>query len=244
MMPVDVCLRTRIFGGLPARMLAAVVAVAAVGSGCALFRHSPPAASQPEVPLRLESANPYGAAGGDETSSQAGLPPPPADLGPISSTVTYRLRVGDTIIVNMRVLDDLAPLELAIDENGLIRLPLVNSIRAVGYTSSELEEVIQKTYIEKGIYKYITVHVFMPQKAYYVQGEVRQPGRYALTSGITLMQALATAGGPTDFARTSRIQITRNGRVLTVDADEIKRKPELDVPLETSDVITVPQRSL
>lgn len=243
MMPVDARRRTLTGWGIRAGLLALTLAVA--GSGCALFRRSAPAAdsSTSDVPLRLDTANPYGAAGTESATTNAAALSP-AELGPISSTVTYRLRVGDTIIVNMRVLEDLAPLELAIDENGLIRLPLVNSIRAVGYTSSELEDVIQKTYIEKRIYKYITVHVFMPQKAYYVQGEVRQPGRYSLTSGITLMQALATAGGPTDFARTSRVQITRNGRVLTVDADEIKRKPELDIPLETSDVITVPQRTL
>ncbi len=84
--------------------------------------------------------------------------------------------------------------------------------------------------------------------AFYVLGEVRAPGGYALAAGTTAIQGIALAGGFTDRAAPNRTKIIRthkDGRqeTLVVDLNEvIKRgRKDKDVPLAANDVIVVPE---
>ena len=85
----------------------------------------------------------------------------------------------------------------------------------------------------------LTVNVFIPLRSYYVRGEVRQPGRFALTTGMTLVQAIATAGGFTDFADAGDIRILRGDKKLKFNVKDLEAHPEKDVDLETNDIIIV-----
>jgi polysaccharide biosynthesis/export protein len=80
--------------------------------------------------------------------------------------------------------------------------------------------------------------LFVPRAAVvYVTGRVRNPGGYALGQNMTVLQALALAGGATDFGATNRIRIRR-----VVNGKEVEIKVELTAAVEAGDTIVVPER--
>ena len=79
--------------------------------------------------------------------------------------------------------------------------------------------------------------LFVPRAAVvYVTGRVRNPGSYPLAAGMTVLQALSLAGGPTDFGATNRIRVRRG----TGTGREFKA--ELTTPIEPGDTVVVPER--
>ena len=71
----------------------------------------------------------------------------------------------------------------------------------------------------------------------YVFGEVRNPGQYPIRSGMTVLQALALAGGATEFAALNRIRIVRS-----VDGEQKERHVQLGVEVGPNDIVRVPVR--
>jgi polysaccharide export outer membrane protein len=155
-----------------------------------------------------------------------------------SSAPAYRLRVGDVVSISIRAPQP-EQFEMVIDENSCIKLPFIDTVQAAGLTTSELESRIKRTYIDKKIYRMVTVNVFVPMRSYFVQGEVRAPGRFPLATGMTLLQAIATAGGFSDFADRSDVRILRGDKRMRFNTKEMESHPEKDVPVETGDVIIV-----
>ncbi len=164
----------------------------------------------------------------------------------MSSSTAYRLKAGDPVIIYLRGIGGIAgaeqQIEDVVDENGSVNLPYVGAIQAGGKTSTELEHTVQRAYIDQQIYKYITVNVVVPSRSYYVRGEIRSPGRFPLMSRVTVVQAIAAAGGFTEFANHSKVEILRGTQRIRVDVAELEKYPERDRELESGDVIIV-QRS-
>lgn len=167
-------------------------------------------------------------------------PAPAGDPAPVVSTggASYRLRPGDTIVIHLRTVQ-LEQFEMIVDENGDVKLPFIGTVRAAGLTGSELEDRIQSDYISKKIYRYLTVHVLVPTRGYFVTGEVRMPGRMPLVGSVSILQAIATAGGYTDFADAGDVRLIRGGKTIRVNAKDIARNREKDVEIESGDVIKV-----
>lgn len=201
--------------------------------------------------LRLDSTAPYGdvaASGANEPGAQDA--PKAAESNAVATTdavdavlpstggASYRLRSGDTLIISLRTVQ-VEQFETLVNEDGDVKLPFIGVVRAAGLTGSELENKIQKDYIEKKIYRYMTVHVLVPTRSYFVRGEVRAPGRFSLVGSVTVIQAIATAGGYTDFADPTDVRMTRGDKTIRVNAREIERSPEKDVEVESGDVIVV-----
>lgn len=169
---------------------------------------------------------------------QAAVP----QAGSSTDAMAYRLRAGDPVIIYLRGMTGAGPeqqYEDVIDENGQITLPYINTVQAGGLTASELERTVRDTYLERQIYKYITVNVVVPSRSYYVRGEVRQPGRYPLSSGVTIVQAIAAAGGFTEFANSSSVDVLRGDKKFRVDVKDFEKHPERDKAVEAGDVIII-----
>ena len=130
-------------------------------------------------------------------------------------------------------------LEVIIDEGGFISLLHLEPIKAAGLTISELEEKIERNYIDGEIYRNVSVNVIMTSKIYYVQGEVMQPGQFQLASGTTLLQAIATARGYSPYANEKKVTITRQEKISQYNMKEIEKDPSLDIKIEAGDVIKV-----
>jgi polysaccharide export outer membrane protein len=79
--------------------------------------------------------------------------------------------------------------------------------------------------------------IYQPRaKFYFVLGEVKKPGRYALEDGITVTKAISVAGGYTERASKSRVQILRDE-----NGEQVKHRAEANELVQPQDIIEVPQ---
>lgn len=151
----------------------------------------------------------------------------------------YKLKPLDPLYIRFSGIPDQVDLEVIIDEEGFISLLHLKPIKAADLTTSELEEEIEKNYIEGEIYRNVSLNVMMTSKIYYVQGEVMQPGQFQLSSGTTLLQAIATARGYSPYANEKKVTITRQEKISQYNMKDIEKNPSLDVKIEAGDVIKV-----
>jgi protein involved in polysaccharide export with SLBB domain len=115
-----------------------------------------------------------------------------------------------------------------------------------------------KAALEKDYYYQATVIIAVDQRAksrgkVYLVGPVRAPGPQEIPSDevLTLSKAIMRAGGFNDFADRQNVKVTRNApseqggkKTFVIDVGQIfdKGKVELDLVLETDDLILIPER--
>jgi polysaccharide export outer membrane protein len=131
--------------------------------------------------------------------------------------------------------------------DGKITLPLLNDVQAVGLTPMELAGVISeqlKKYVNN---PQVTVSVTeINSRRVYVTGEVTKAGAYALLPHMTVLQALSSSGGFTQFARVKNIYVLRtdNGKQIKIPFNYKEavsgKNPEQNIELLPGDVIVVP----
>ncbi len=127
--------------------------------------------------------------------------------------------------------------------DGMISLPLVGELVAVGRTADDLaKEIAQKLgpYVQEPRVVVIVREVNSPKV--YVLGEVAHPGAFPLKGRMTVLQALALAGGPNEFASRSQIVVLRGAQAerYEVDYTELVSTEQADFPLAAGDTIYVP----
>ncbi len=138
-----------------------------------------------------------------------------------------------------------------ISDAGSINLLHINEIRAAGMKPSQLQKRIEEAYKSAQIYTHPTVTVSMDataegQRLVFVNSGCLKNGPVPFRSGLTLMQAIGSAGGPSTFAKVTKTQLTRTSatgqRTTTVlDLKKITKNPALDVQLQPNDQITIPE---
>jgi len=107
--------------------------------------------------------------------------------------------------------------------DGMLSLPLVNDVKAEGLTVAELRELLCEKYGELVADPVVSVMVVKPLSAtFFITGKVQKPGEYPLQKQTTLLQAVATAGGFTEWAKKGSLSvIRRSGERVRVDYDDI-----------------------
>jgi polysaccharide export outer membrane protein len=122
----------------------------------------------------------------------------------------YHLALGDKLRIEV-YRDAQLSQSVQIRPDGKITLPLVGDLDASGRTPIELRDVIArqlKDYMTNPVVTVIVVETKAPVA--YVMGEVNHPGSVPLgDEQLTVLQALALAGGLKDFADTKNIHILR-----------------------------------
>jgi polysaccharide export outer membrane protein len=84
------------------------------------------------------------------------------------------------------------------------------------------------------------------QNAFYVVGEVKSPGAYEFKEGFRVLDALLSAGGPTDFSALNKTKVYRyengNKEVIEVDLEGVikKGKVEGNIEIKPGDIIYIP----
>ena len=131
----------------------------------------------------------------------------------------YSLGPGDRLAVVVFRHPDL-PLKFALDGEGYVALPLVGEMAAGGLTTSQLEEQIEAQLVadELLVNPHVGVQV-VTYRSFYVVGEVGRPGSYEYQNGITVISAVALAGGYTPRADQSGVLIGRGDCRLATQAD-------------------------
>ena len=148
----------------------------------------------------------------------------------------YRLAAGDRVKITVFGHEDLSG-EFDVDAAGQISMPLIDEIPAAGQTPRGLEDAIvqelQPDYLKN---PNVSVEV-LSYRPVYILGEVSTPGSYPFVNGMTVVNAVAVAGGFTYRARKGRIKIVRDNSEGSVEIPA-----RLDTPLLPGDVIDVPER--
>jgi protein involved in polysaccharide export with SLBB domain len=152
-----------------------------------------------------------------------------------AATSAPKLQPGDKIKVSVYGEDKLSG-EYQLDQTGQISLPLAGTVMAQGLTQAELEQALAKKFRSEYLRNpkvTVTVNTLEP---YYMMGEVQKPGEYPYRSGLTVLTAMAVAGGPTYRANRSTVQIQRRGET------SMRNYPvSASVPVLPGDIIQVPE---
>src|SRR5215467_1008614 len=134
------------------------------------------------------------------------------------------------------------PFEERVSEEGKITLIENQSFVAEGKTRSQLEQEIRDRYVPKW-YRRLTVTIKPQERVFYVDGEVRNPGRPGYAPPMTVLKAIASAGGFTDFANRKHITVTRgNGKKERVNWFDAQKDSSKDLPIYPGDSIHVPRK--
>lgn len=150
-----------------------------------------------------------------------------------------RLSVGDTVTVTLSgLLEELPPHTEPIKEDGTITMPDIGHVKAAGKTAGELQNEIHDLYVPK-IYTHLTVAVTLGDRVYYVDGEVKQPGRELYLGETTVTRAIASAGDFTDFADRTDVWLIRGKHKMKVNCKDIFEDPSKDPLVYPGDQIIV-----
>nr|WP_294811018.1 polysaccharide biosynthesis/export family protein [uncultured Sphingomonas sp.] len=183
--------------------------------------------------------------------SAATLPPPerqdliaadrPALIGPL-----------DTIQVDVFNVPDLNR-EMQVDASGWIAMPLVGAVDARGRTAGELAEAIETALRRRYVRNpEVTVNIKSSvSQVVTIEGQVVEPGLYPVTNQMTLMRAIASAKGLSEFARQDEVVILRTvaGRRMAglYNVEAIRRGAYDDPAIYANDLVVVgdsPQRRM
>jgi polysaccharide biosynthesis/export protein len=173
------------------------------------------------------------------------VPKPTANSDGSSLVPDYRINAGDKLRVEVYKQEQLSQ-SLQVRPDGKITLPLLGDIVAVGMTPIELRDRIStslKEYITNPVVTVI-VNEATPQTVF-VMGEVNKPGTVTLNGPMTVLQALAMAGGVTEWAKTKDIRVLRKGAGGTQQSIAFAYKDAMKgqgtpIYLQPGDMIVVP----
>lgn len=159
---------------------------------------------------------------------------------------TYKIGAEDVLSISVWKDPELTQ-TVPVRPDGKISMPLLNDVQAAGLTPTELRD-----HITEGLKKFVTdpvVTVVVTQinsQRVYITGEVTRPGAFPLLPGMTILQALSSAGGFTNFANTKKIYMFRmvNGKRIDFPFDYKAvihgKKLDQNVMLQAGDTIVVP----
>jgi polysaccharide export outer membrane protein len=171
-----------------------------------------------------------------------------AAVSQAANPMEYRIGAGDLLGIEVWKEPDASTPAAPVRPDGKISLAIVGEMQAAGLTPVELQDVLRAKYREyiRDARVNVVVKEINSQKAYLI-GEVKREGPVRLSTPMTVLQALAEAGGLTDFAKRKGIYIMRtvqNRRMrLPFDYDAVLRgeKMEENVTLVAGDTVVVPR---
>lgn len=166
--------------------------------------------------------------------------------GPLWAADEYLLQPGDQLLISVWREEELQR-QVTVLPDGSISYPLAGHLSVKDISAATLEQQIAdklKAYITD---PQVSVSVSAASgNVAFVYGQVNRPGPLLMARDLSVVQALATAGGFTPFAKTGRISIIRGqgaeSVVLPVDYNAIESRGNLkdNYTLKAGDVIIVP----
>lgn len=159
----------------------------------------------------------------------------------------YVIGPGDVLAVNVWKDAELSR-SMPVRPDGHISLPLIGEMQAAGQTATQLQRAIQQKLLSYMSHPEVNVIVQeIKSRSFNVVGKVNKTGVYDLLRPITVLDALAQAGGFQDFARVTKIYVLRHTdgnstRMLPFNYKQVVkgRALEQNVELQPGDTIVVP----
>jgi polysaccharide biosynthesis/export protein len=157
----------------------------------------------------------------------------------------YRIGPQDVLNISVWKEPEISAAALPVRPDGKISIPLLNDVQAAGLTPMELQEAISeklKKYVDEPQVT-ITVIAVNSQMVYLV-GEIGRPGSMKLMPGMTALEAISSAGGPSQFARMKKIYIRRRTaegeRRIRFNYKAAMKNGASDLVLQPGDTVVVP----
>lgn len=161
----------------------------------------------------------------------------------------YQLQIGDVIEIKLMYNKELND-TVTVQPDGMISTSVVQNVKAYGRTTANIRSELIKLYSKQLRDPHITVVVrsFAPNRVY-VLGEVNSPGEFVtIGPNLTLLQAIARAGGVKNSAHPNKIIIVRRGAgeepfaaIANYKSAVSGADPTDDVRLASYDVVYVPR---
>jgi polysaccharide export outer membrane protein len=170
--------------------------------------------------------------------------PPPTISDTLEDRRAYLIGPSDKIAIDVYGIPELSR-ELQVDSAGDISVPLVGTVLAAGLSPAQLSDEI-----EKGLRRHyfrnpdVTVSVKeVSSQNYTIDGEVSTPGLYPIVGKMSLMRAVASAKGATEFAKLEDVVVFRtvSGQRMAAlfNVRQIRRGVYNDPDIYANDVIVV-----
>jgi polysaccharide export outer membrane protein len=161
----------------------------------------------------------------------------------------YRVGPNDLIEVDIFEMENLRR-TVRVNAAGAVSLPLIGHVLVGGMTTQEIEARIAERYSEKYLQN-PQVSIFVKEftsERITIEGAVSRPGLFPLTGRITLLRAMAMAGGFGSIANTSEVMVYRNNEqgtreVAVYDVEKIRAGKVPDPQIQGDDLIVVQRDS-
>jgi polysaccharide export outer membrane protein len=177
-----------------------------------------------------------------------------ARTAPVANAVPYSVTPNANYVIGAEDLLDISVWKepeltrtVPVRPDGKISLPLLNDIQAAGETptqlSAQLAENLKRYVTDPQVTVIVTA---INSQRIYLLGEVTRAGAYPLLPGMTVLQAISSAGGLTQYAHLQKIYVLREGDAgqtrLPFNYKEFLKgtNPEQNVALKVGDTIVVP----
>jgi polysaccharide biosynthesis/export protein len=182
-------------------------------------------------------------------AAHAGQPTPSAEVpaAPKAHDDTFVIGNDDVLAINVWKEPDISR-SIPVRPDGKISLPLVGEVQAAGRTPLKLEQDIAarlKSYIGEPEVTVIVQQV--NSQKFNILGQVNRPGTYPIVNSVTVLDAIALAGGFRDFAKQKSIYVLRQSadggqtRLPFNYKDVVKgRNTAQNIKLQPRDTVVVP----
>ena len=175
----------------------------------------------------------------------SGCTHPAGGLPPLSQQPPgqYRLGPGDKVRVLVNGSADLST-EYNVSSDGTLAMPLLGQVPAGGQAPDQLAAAIRRDLISQGLFRDPSVAVEVTAyRPVFVLGEVQHPGQFAYQPGMTVLTAVAVAGGFTYRAVKSEFSVIRATPYgATPDGAAIEARAARSTLLQPGDVLTIFER--
>jgi protein involved in polysaccharide export with SLBB domain len=167
------------------------------------------------------------------------IPPPPSS-GDTIVRPTGTLRSGDLLKIRVYRDSELSG-QYLIDAQGNVQIPGLGVVRAAGLDPTQVQARLVEALRDRG-FRSPEIAV-QPLIRVSVLGQVRAPGLYPVDPGVSLIQLLTLAGGPSEQANLKHTQVVREGHAFSIDLQSaLGGSAAGRVALYSNDVVYVPQR--
>jgi polysaccharide export outer membrane protein len=155
----------------------------------------------------------------------------------------FVLGAGDTVEFAVYRQTDLTR-TVKIDTSGRVMFPLIGDIQVAGKSIFTLSDELKERYSVYLVNPQITVTVTaISSKKFMVLGEVNNPGIFTLDTDLTIIEAIARAGGMTHDAKANKVIVIRRGKekpeLLSFSFKDVLEKGDVtrDVTLRPGDIV-------
>lgn len=150
------------------------------------------------------------------------------------SLSNYRLGSGDVITVEVLGEEDLKRERIRLSDAATISYPILGEIRLSGKTVGELERIIREGLRGRYLVNPQVTVTINEYRHFYINGQIKRPGGYPFVPGLTVLKAVAIAGGFNERAARDKIFIVREN-----DPAQKRVQVDVNVAVYPGDIVTI-----